>query len=677
MDARKRRILLCNCAKTMEVDGRAIGTALGGDAIPVHSQLCRGEIEAFQTALGDGELLVACTQEAPLFRELAEEASGAALRVTNIRERAGWNDGGPATAKMAALLADAMQPVEPARLKTIESDGLCIVYGAGQAALDAARMLSGRLSVTLILTGTDDLLLPTVLDFAIYRGRLAQVSGSLGNFDIVVDGYAPIMPSSRAEAEFLMPRDGAKSRCSIIVDLSGEPAPLTGWEKRDGYLKVDPGDPAAVARMLFEASDLVGTFEKPIYVSYDADICAHGRSKIVGCSNCLDACPAGAITSWGDVIAVDNGICGGCGACASHCPTGAVSYAYPDRGDLIRRAQTLLRVYGKAGGKKPVLLFHEEREGTEIIGAMARFGRGLPTNVLPLGVHASGMPGHDVFAAALAAGAASVAVLVNPTKPDDYTAVTLEAELTNRITAALGDAAGARVQILSERDPDAVEGALWDLAPLEPIAAASFEPVGGKRDIARTALGLLRDAFEQAPKVVALPETAPYGRISIDTAGCTLCLACVSACPVGAIGDSPDRPEVRFTEAACVQCGLCAKTCPENVITLVPQLNFAAAAMQPQTLNTEEPFACIRCSKPFGVKSSVERIAAQLAGHSMFQASGRADLIKMCDDCRIEAQAEMADSPFAMGAPRRPRTTQDYLDAREKGLSVEDFISKD
>jgi ferredoxin len=195
---------------------------------------------------------------------------------------------------------------------------------------------------------------------------------------------------------------------------------------------------------------------------------------------------------------------------------------------------------------------------------MARFGRGLPSNVLPIGVHAAGMPGHDSFAAGLAAGAASVAVLANPTKPDDYTAVTLEAELTNRITAALGDAAGERVRILSERDPDAVEAALWSLDPAEAICAAPFEPVGGKRDIARTALSLLRDAIQSAPEVIALTEDAPYGRISIDTAGCTLCLACVSACPVGAIGDSPDRPEVRFTEAACVQCGLCVKTCPER-----------------------------------------------------------------------------------------------------------------
>jgi ferredoxin len=678
MSAQKPRVLLCNCAKTMEVDGAAIGAALACGAIQVHSQLCRSEVAAYQTALAEGDMLVACTQEAPLFRELAEEAGSASeLTFTNIRERAGWTEGGPATAKIAALLAAAMQPVKPAHLKTIESGGLCVVYGAGQQALDAARLLAARLAVTLVLTGAEDLLLPTLLDFAIYRGRLVQVSGSLGHFDIVLDGYAPILPSSRAAAEFLMPRDGARSRCSIIIDLSGEPAPLTGWAKRDGYLKADPDDPAAIARTLFEASDLVGTFEKPIYVTYDPDICAHGRSNIVGCSNCLDACPAGAITSQGDIVAVDSGICGGCGACASHCPTGAVSYAYPDRGDLIRRVETLIKVYGEAGGKQPVLLFHEEREGTEILGAMARLGRGLPTNVLPVALQAAGMPGHDIFAAALAAGATAIAVLTNPLNADDYGSLAREVELVNTVTAALGDQAGARVHVLSERDPDAVETALWALNPAGPISATALEPVGGKRDIARTALDLLRDAFDGAPEVVPLSADSPYGRIAIDTTGCTLCLACISACPVGALGDNPDRPEVRFTEAACVQCGLCAKTCPEKVITLVPQLNLSTAAMQPETLNFEEPFECIRCGKPFGVKSSVERIAAQLAGHSMFQGSGRADLIKMCDDCRIKAQAEMQEAPFAASARPRTRTTDDYLKARKKGLSLEDFINED
>ena len=65
---------------------------------------------------------------------------------------------------------------------------------------------------------------------------------------------------------------------------------------------------------------------------------------------------------------------------------------------------------------------------------------------------------------------------------------------------------------------------------------------------------------------------------------------------------------MRFSEDACVQCGLCQATCPEKVITLAPQLDFRAATAQARVLKEEEPFCCIRCSKPFGVKSTIERV---------------------------------------------------------------------
>jgi ferredoxin len=674
-----RKPLLCSCAGTMQVDGKAIGEALGLGELPVYRQLCRADVSAYEAALADGEpLVVGCTQEAPLFGEIAEEAGIEELPgFTNIRERAGWCDGGPATAKMAALIAETAHEDRPARLKTIESDGLCLVYGTGQAAFDAARSLGSRLSVTLVLSDAEDVVLPPVMDVAVYRGKLAQASGSLGAFEVVIDDYAPMLPSSRAEPSFLMPRDGAKSNCSVIVDLSGGTPPFAGWQKRSGYLRADPRDPAAVARVLFEASDLSGTFEKPIYVSYDPDICAHSRSTIIGCSNCLDHCPAGAISSAGDIVVFDDGICGGCGSCASHCPTGAVSYDYPRRADLIARLQILIGTYRKAGGKRPVLLFHDESHGSEVVNLMARLGRGLPPHVLPLGLHSVDIPGHEAFASALAAGAERIVLLADPLKADEHAALEKEAALTNAILAGLGGdgAAGERVQLVVERDPSVVEDLLWELKSAPPIASASFEPVGSKREVARTALNLLRKAFPEAPEVIELPAQSPYGAIAIDTEGCTLCLACVSACPADALLDSPDRPEVRLVEAACVQCGLCARTCPEKVITLQPRLNFADSAMQPALLNYEEPFECISCGKPFASQSTIRRITERLAGsHWMFQSDEQARLIQMCDDCRITAQAHMENSPFAVGERPRIRTTEDYLSGE---LSADDFLVKD
>jgi ferredoxin len=125
---------------------------------------------------------------------------------------------------------------------------------------------------------------------------------------------------------------------------------------------------------------------------------------------------------------------------------------------------------------------------------------------------------------------------------------------------------------------------------------------------------------------------------------------------------------LRFTEDACVQCGLCKATCPEKVISLKPQINFRAATASSRVIKQEDPFLCIRCGIPFGVKSSVERVAAKLEGkHWMYKDSTRRiDLVKMCADCRVQVTAEENFDPF--GAPQRPRlrTTDDYLRARQE-----------
>lgn len=681
MKCRDRQVLICNCERTMALDGAAISAALGADDAPrIHRSLCRDEMSSFSNALaGDAELLVACTQEAPLFRELAEEA-GAVDRThfVNIRERAGWSEqGAAANPKIAALIAEALVPIEPAGTKTVASQGVCLVYGRGQKALDVAQALSGRLSVSLMVTDSDDLVPPTVADVPVYRGRIASASGSLGAFEIEVDGYAPMLPSSRDRAEFVMPRDGARSQCDLILDLTGDTPLFAGPDKRDGYLRADPAHPAAVAKAMFEIADYVGEFEKPLYVTYDAEICAHSRSRKTGCTNCLDACPAGAISSAGDIVEVDPGICGGCGSCSASCPTGAVSYSFPRREDLIARIQTLVGTYLAAGGKRPVLLVHDDRHGGPLIAMMARFGRGLPAHVLPVSVFSVTELGHDILAAAFAAGAEQVVVLAHPGQTDELPPLLFQATLTDVVLAALGHGDAPRVTTLVETDPDVVEAALHALPELSAPSPAAFSAVGGKRDIARAALSRLRDSAPARPETVVLPDGAPYGRIIVDTEGCTLCLACVGACPMGAILDSPDRPQIRFQEHACVQCGLCRATCPENVIALEPRFNFMPSAFEQIVLNEEDPFECVRCGKPFGTKKSVERVVEQLSGkHWMFQSDERLELIRMCDDCRLQAQAERGDDPFR--AAERPivRTTEDYLEARAAGrdLDVEDFL---
>ena len=184
---------------------------------------------------------------------------------------------------------------------------------------------------------------------------------------------------------------------------------------------------------------------------------------------------------------------------------------------------------------------------------------------------------------------------------------------------------------------------------------------------------LHRVALPQPAAVIALPQGAPFGAVEVNAEGCTLCLACVSACPTGAMSADPDRPMLKFTEDACVQCGLCAATCPEKVITLKPQLDFRAATAAPRIMKQEDPFECIRCSKPFGVKSTIERVTAKLEGkHWMFKGHAeRLNVLKMCEDCRVvrgdRAGLRSVWRRHSRSRPE-PRTADDYLrEAQEKG----------
>ena len=670
--------LICSCEGTMPLDADALGNALSmGGAPDIHTQLCRAQLDSFKSAMaGSGPVLVGCTQEAPLFTETMEEMGvETPVSFTNIRERAGWSaEASNATPKITALLAEAALDIPSTPSVTMSSEGLCLVYGRNDAAIEAARQLSSRLDVTVVLKVPGEIAPPRVMDVPVFRGRVSAVGGHLGSFEVIVDDYAPAVVSSRGFLAFEAARDGAVSQCDLILDLTGDPPLVPAPEKRDGYFRSDPGNPAAVQRALFDLSDMVGEFEKPRYVAFDAALCAHSRSTLSGCTRCLDVCPASAIRSDGDVVAIDPFLCGGCGACSSVCPTGAARYDMPPAAAVLERLRTLLAAYHDAGGTAPVLLVHDPRQGEDLIATAARFGRGLPARVLPFAVNETTQIGFDFLSAAFAYGATQMLLLVGPERRDELAGLAGQVGLAEAAMDGLGYE-GGRVAVLVESDPEALEAHLYGLDERSAAAPSRFLPLGEKRTVTRLALDHLHG---QAPRPVdhlPLPPGSPFGTLDIDTEGCTLCLACVGACPTGALRDNPERPQLGFVEDACVQCGLCRVTCPESVIALAPRLSFAPEAKQTVVVKEEEPFECIRCGKPFGARSSIERIHAQLASkHSMFQDQRTIDRIKMCDDCRVVDQFNDPDAPFA-GAPRpRVRTTDD--DLREREAEIEEARAK-
>src|ERR1700748_1438484 len=309
-----KTILICSCEDTMRLDTAAIKRGCRKSEIDEFRQLCRAELEHFRDAAKtEGPLIVGCTQEAPRFTDEAGERSGG-IDFVNIRETAGWSSqGAQAGPKMAALLAVGPEPSPAFPFVTLASQGVILIYGRDEVSVEAGRLLADHLDVTVMITKPVQIAPEAISSFPIVQGTIRNAKGHLGAFELAIDDYAPPHPSSRDALVFDVPRHGLTSRCDIILDLSGGTPLFPAHDLRDGYLRVDPGNPAAMLRAVLKARDLVGNFDKPKYVNFTADICVHSRSKLTGCHRCLDLCPTSAITPNGDHVKINAEVCAGCG----------------------------------------------------------------------------------------------------------------------------------------------------------------------------------------------------------------------------------------------------------------------------------------------------------------------------------------------------------------------------
>ncbi|HEV7266336.1 MAG TPA: 4Fe-4S dicluster domain-containing protein [Falsiroseomonas sp.] len=671
---------VCSCEDTMPLDGRAIARGCKGEPRTAE-QLCLAQLDRFRAALREGApVTVACTAQAPLFQQEAEEAGfSAPLGFVNIRETAGWSDEAKAAGpKMAALIAAAAVPMPSVPLVPLTSEGVTLVLGRDAVALEVARK-AGALDITVLLTGAEEVPPLAAAEFPVARGRARTATGWLGAFEVVVDGYAMPRPSSRGAYAWGSAKDGATSRCDVILDLTGGAPLFPTHELRQGYLRADPADAAAVERAVAAARDLVGTFDKPRFVSFDAALCAHARNRRTGCTRCLDLCPTGAITRSKESVQISAEICAGCGGCAAVCPTGAASYALPPAEAMLKRLRILLLTYrdGQAGspllsggGEAPLLLIHDEHGGG-MIEALAHHGDGLPARVLPLRVNEVSSVDLGLLLSAFAWGASQVRLLMKAKRAHGTEGVFRNLDYAQHVLAGLGvpDHGSPRAAAIETDDPFTLGEALRTLPRRGlPFPPSTHLPLGAPREILRQAARALAEGAGRRGATIAMPALAPFGEARVEVAGCTLCVACTSVCPTGAFSANPEMPQLRFLEDACVQCGLCAATCPEGVITLVPRLNLSPESTQIRVVKQEDPFCCERCAKPFGVRSQIEAVTRKLTGikHWMFADPARLRMLRLCEDCRVLEATESALDPYAGPARPAARTTEDWLREAER-----------
>jgi ferredoxin len=496
---------------------------------------------------------------------------------------------------------------EPTSLITYQSVGRVIAVGNDDA-LKRCTDLPGTLALEMVSS----------------TGNSVRIDGYLGAYVVEVTDQHGNSSSCKGDA---------------ILDLHDD-ALLAREMLPPGYFHIAAQDWDA-ATVTAELEGLQGEFQKPKYFDYDPSICAHGVNGKIACRQCIDACPAEAIQSIGERIEVNPYLCQGGGSCTTVCPSGAIRYLFPTLRDNGKRLRDTLQEFLQQGGKQPIVLFHSENYVPEqYLQAYA--------NLLPLPVEELASVGMDLCLSAMAYGAMQVVLHADEEVPrSSLDNLHKQVDWVQELLVGLGLERSC-ITICAH------DGAFAEVDAWAGVEVAIHDMPQGKRNAIYLALDHLVTRLQPQTSQVDLPVPAPFGDVAIDAGKCTLCMACVGSCPGRALQDGSNReiPEVFFIESNCLQCGACVQTCPEDAIVIKPRLLFDPEIRnRARALNSDTPFACIGCGKPFAPTSVIHKMQEKLKDHHMFGNERALDRLKMCEDCRV---VDIVQDPDAMGGEFNP-----------------------
>ena len=522
----------------------------------------------------------------------------------------------------------------PVPLTVVSKGRLLIIDSDLERALTCAERLTAlglECILCVVNNGNTGFSATRIDDFAFIETDSIALTGFFGGFVASVRGVDGTVKHFSTSTGHLSTLTGQMSSLTgrnlgsfdLVLDLQATPS-FVGQLLPVGYYA--PGDdPHLLEAALVELPEMRGRFKRPQFLAMQESACLHRRMPNDDCRQCIDICPVAALTLKKSRVVVDQHRCQGCGVCALICPADVITLP-SQRKELLSQLERFLSESINSLQVPTQIIFHD-REMEELSRTIHTHGK----RVVFFAVEEIALVSLDVQLAALASGADCVTMVWDPQKP-----------------AAIRDALERQVRLGSiivealQMSPESLrftEG-IDTLTDAPQRAGRSIDSGGigfdhDKRTLTRLAVDhLFKQYGNNRQPVIELPEDAPFGTIAVE-ASCSLCMACVGACPAKALIADGAVPRLSLIEARCHQCGICREACPENCLTLQPRLLCdATAASAPTVLHAAEPFQCVECGAPFASAAMISRMQEKLAGHWMYSSSRQTRRLQMCRTCR-------------------------------------------
>ena len=426
--------------------------------------------------------------------------------------------------------------------------------------------------------------------FSISENIIKSISGNIGNLQVIVTDEDEDITLNVSQIVWFDAKQTGKERSGVFD---------TNLLNVDDIIEV--------------VKENINSYSYKKFTTYDSAICQYNERRVEICSKCEEVCPTVAITKDDKTktLTFSQIDCDGCGGCVSVCPSGALDYAPTNRDSIFEMSKFYKETH-------PLIVPSKMNMQNLMIN--------LKENVLPFAIEGEKFLSEVSFLTLLQMSGSQVVfysdVLSKGTKD------------SIRILNDIYQKKYQKDAILVAMDKEELEDALNEVTFIED-SYFNFN----QNDLKK------REAFSQRLQkivgiedlgVVKTGEHIHYGRVLVNEANCTLCLACVGACNVDALFANESDFTLRVNPSLCTACGYCEVSCPEvDCLTIVrDEIELQPTWFKENILAKDKLFACVECGKEFATTKAIEKIANMMGAIFALSSETKKRTLYCCEDCK-------------------------------------------